>query len=734
MKLLSALSILGIALLVTCSDAQAVDLEFDKGFENSDTQAAVQQWSNDALAQLPPSLHERFSGKIRVRFKSWGKSGPLKTPYCTGGPARDDKSNGSKFETYGRYNALRNIITLNSRLLDEIQLGPEGSRNFDCYHGNFYRLATATLLHEIAHAYDALDLDTSTGKSARRSRLSHTTVSSDPAWTVVDGLHTRLLGFRFSTSKNRDLDRLPSAHAAKNKRESFAAHFEYFLLDADYSCRYPSHQEYLQNHFGWAPSRSDCRSSYEVVARQGTDLADLDPERIYQVRYLLAAPGQKAVSRLGHSMLHFVLCAPGTTRGPECLEQEEEDIVLGFAALTDDSSWRWLKGMIGSYDSMVFFTSLKHQLQKYNHLEMRDAVSYSIDLSREQIRRLTNRAIELYWTYRGPYRFFSMNCATETEDLLKASILDEGYIYGKRRTPKGVLKRLQETGIASQTQAPWVYESDFDFGSRAIVAIYGVAKPRNRKTLFRQIDKLSFEQRRDALSQMQSKLAALGDTDQDGSSADTLDATMQQTQLLGKQLESFRFLEGIIVHKQDKRLASAGIRRLQKLAKRDGNDTELLERFRYLALTMQNGDRDSWSGYGIPLVGEIGPDRAELARELDVLSLRIFSTDHQSTRFAKWEKEKTESESLAAGRYRLLRAYVDIAREVRTAITRQAVARNPQHSNSAIRSLLEVRYGAGSFAATRFSDARINRLRQAGELIAWETSEPSTPLGVPLLQ
>jgi hypothetical protein len=547
-------------------------------------------------------------------------------------------------------------------------------------------------------------------------------------------MHTRLFGFRFPTNKNRDLDRLPSAHAAKSKRESFAAHFEYFLLDEDYSCRYPSHQEYLQSHFGWAPSRSDCRSSYEVVARQGTDLADLNPERIYQVRYLLAAPGQKAVSRLGHSMLHFVLCAPGTELGPECLEQEEEDIVLGFAALTDDSSWRWLKGLVGSYDSMVFFTSLKHQLQKYNQLEMRDAVSYPIDLSREQIRRLTHRAIELYWTYRGPYRFFSMNCATETEDLLKASILDEGYIYGKRRTPNGVLKRLQETGIASQTEAPLVYKSDFNFGSRAIVDIYGVAKPRNRKSLFRKIEKLSFEQRRDALTNMQSKLAALSDTDQDGLGVDTLATTMQETQMLGRQLESYRFLEGIIVHQQDKKLASASIRELQKRARRDENNTELLERFRYLVLTMQNGDRDNWSGYGIPLAEEKGPDRAELARELDDLSLRIFSTDLQSSRYAKWQKEKTESESLAAGRYRLLRAYVDVARDVRTAIIRQAVAQNPQHSNSEIRLLLEERYGAGSFAPTRYSDTRINRLRQAAELIAWETSEPSILLRVPLLQ
>ena len=301
----------GLGLLVMCSGARALDLEFDKEFESSEARDAVQEWSQDALAKLPPSLHARFPGKVRVRFKSWGDSGPLQEPYCSNNRDTGEASTGTSFETYGRYNALRKIIYLNAQLLDKIQLGPNGTRTFDCYHGDFYRLATATLLHEIAHAYDALDLDTSTDTSAKRSRLSRTTVSTDPAWTVVDGQHARLFGFRFASSKNRDLDRLPSAHSAKNKRESFAAHFEYFLLDADYSCRFPSHQEYLEDHFGWAPERTHCQPSYEVVAQQGIDLTDLNPDRIYQVRYLLAAPGKKAESRLGHSMLHLVLCAPG---------------------------------------------------------------------------------------------------------------------------------------------------------------------------------------------------------------------------------------------------------------------------------------------------------------------------------------------------------------------------------------------------------------------------------------
>lgn len=711
MGLLATLPIVLIGLLLNCTGAWALNLEFDHEFKNATTKAAVLQWSEDALAKLPPSLLERLPGEIRVRFRSWGKETALAEPYCAGEASDRDATDGPLYEIYGRYNTHRNIIYINSLLLREILLGPSVDRSFDCYHGNFYRLATATLLHEIAHAYDASDLDASIGKSVKRSRISRTTVSSDPLWTVLDGFNTRFLGFRNPTRKNKDVDRLPSVHAGSNERESFAVHFEYFLLDADYPCRFPSHQEYFENHFDWSPVRGDCRPSYEIVSQQSAGVIDLDPERIYQVRYLMASPGQRAESRLGHSMLHFVLCAPGTAPGPECLEQEEEDIVLGFAARTDGSSWRWLKGMVGAYDSMVFFKSLQFQLQIYNQFETRDVMSYAINLNREQIRRLTLRALELYWTYRGPYRFLSINCATEAEDLLKAGILDETYIYGKRRTPGGVLKHLRETGLIDEVQAPLVYQSMFDDTSRALADLYGAPQVRRQKSLHRRIAKLSYDERRGALERLEIALESTGRFAQASLSDDSLEEIMRTLLSLGMQLESFRLLEENIARHQDKELGNAGLKEFKRLARRDNDKARLLERFRYLVLSIQAGDRDSRQGYGIPLRGESGPDRIELGRELGALRAQLFSWDFQSTRFSRWQQEINWTETLADSRYRVLISYADVAREVRTEIMSRAVARFPELPNSAIRSILEEKFGEASFESTRISDERINGLR-----------------------
>jgi len=701
---------LGVSCFVVWGDANALSLDFDQAFESKAAETAIEQWSNDVLAQLPPSFHQRFPDTIRVRFRSWDNGTRLSVPYCPGDTSNKGSAEEPRFENYGRYNAIRKVIYLNSRLIHEIRLGPEGTRSFGCYHGNFYRLATATLLHEIAHAYDKLDLDASIQKSEERSRRSRTTVSTDPAWTVIDGFHTRLFGFRYPTDKNRDLNRLPSAHAARNARESFAVHFEYFLLDPDYACRFPTHQEYFENHFGWSPQHNDCEVNYEVVSKHRNDAVSLDPARIYQVRYLLAAPGQAAESRLGHSMLHFVVCAPDTEIGPECLEQEEQHVVLGFAARTDDSPIRWIKGMVGSYDSMVFFTSLQHQLRIYNQFEMRDVVSYPIDLSPAEIERLANRAVELYWTYRGPYRIFSINCATETEDLLKAAILDEGYIYGARRTPGGVLKRLRETGRTVEAETPIVYVSNLTRATDALAVVYDISAS-NRKSLQRQIHKLRIDERRRALRRIEDDLARAG-------SGDSANDSMREIMRIGEQLESFRYIEQIIGHQQQEKLSSAGVKELKRAAKYDEEKAKLLERFRYLALTMQAGDRDGRIGYGVPLLTEEGPDREELRHELADVIDRIFKSGFESSRFIEWQQEKYATERLDRDRYRLLRAYVGVARDTRTTVIMQVLERYPDYSNRAIRNMLEDQFGRGSFEPARYSDTRIDNLRRARNVAA----------------
>lgn len=89
---------------------------------------------------------------------------------------------------------------------------------------------------------------------------------------------------------------------------------EYFLLDPSYACRRPALYRYYQQRFGWAPEHSACAQSFAYL-NAGRDfgqqpLGQLDPERVYEVDYLLAEANDNLVSRWGHTMLRLVICAP----------------------------------------------------------------------------------------------------------------------------------------------------------------------------------------------------------------------------------------------------------------------------------------------------------------------------------------------------------------------------------------------------------------------------------------
>lgn len=685
----ASLGLLLIGAALTSPDTRALSLSFDHTFRTAAEEAAVSTWARETLARLPPGLHERLPGTIRVRFRNWGNDAePLTEPRCALDAPDAASETKPVYETYGRFNAVTGVISINARLVREIVLGPSMSRRFDCYHGNFYTLATASLLHEIAHAYDALELDTGS------------------TWKAVSGFNSRFLGF--NTGRNRDLDRLPSPQAAANESEAFAVHLEYFLLDPEYRCRFPSHYEYLENHFSWSPPYHDCRRSYEIVAGQGTRLIDLDPDRIYQVRYLLASPGRKAQSRFGHAMLHIVLCAAGTPRGPECLTQEEEHLVLGFVASTDDSPLRTVNGVTGVYDSRLVFTSLQDQIQKYNDRQFRDLRSYVLDLDRAQTERLIHRALELYWTYRGPYRFLTNNCATELEDLLKAGILDERYLDGRGRTPKGVLKRLIRAGFVGDDEI-LVYASNLDAIRQAAASVYDAPALRGRRSVDRWMESLSYDRRSRALDALNDELDSLRrNTRSDLSFDETMAASLE----LGARLESFRLLESSVAIRQETSLDSARQRERKRFAGKDAEKAALLNRLRSLADSLLYGDRDGAEAYGIPLSGERGTALADVGREFDATMSQV-STWGSGASLAKHEKDLDLTRSLETRRYDALMAYAGFARELRISVVRQALVDHPGRTNEEIRAMLERRFGAGSFEATRVSDTRFDRLRQS---------------------
>ncbi len=175
-----------------------------------------------------------------------------------------------------------------------------------------------------------------------------------------------------------------------------------------------------------------------TVSGTSIETVSLDLERLYRVDYLLADEGTEISSQFGHSMLRLVFCAPGVNDPENCLNDISHHVVVSFrASITDRSSsdlaknsdlWEGLKyylkglGIAGSFPSKMFLMTMTSVIGEYNQFDFRDLPSTPLKLSKQEKLDLLNRILEIEHGYSGSYNFFTNNCKTETEDLLKAIV------------------------------------------------------------------------------------------------------------------------------------------------------------------------------------------------------------------------------------------------------------------------------------------------------------------------
>ncbi len=408
-------------LLLACASAQAdLRLHLDTRHLSPEARQASQRLLDEAMAALPPLFIQRLDRQVDVR---WSDDLPA--------------------NAYGRItrpNALALNANLLPRLLDPQQAEAATGRP----HGTLRRELLATVLHELSHLYDrarvwpqderrllqrcrtqtatlgAVGLaDTCRGQDARRF-----TLSDDPRLLDLAGWqqHVGRRGMR-ETSNGQDA-RSPDLYELSNPREFLAVNMEYFLLDPAYACRRPALHRYLRQHFAWAPPQTPCPPQLAYL-NAGRDfdrqpLGQIDPERVYQVDYLLAEPNDAWASRWGHSMLRLVICAPGRPRGPDCRLDLDQHLVLSFRAFVGDvqlSSW---DGLTGAYPSRLFVLPLAQVIDEYTKIELRGLASVPLQLPRDELEHLVERAVEMHWSYDGDYWFLSNNCAVETLKLLRS--------------------------------------------------------------------------------------------------------------------------------------------------------------------------------------------------------------------------------------------------------------------------------------------------------------------------
>ncbi|KKO00444.1 hypothetical protein LCGC14_0125350 [marine sediment metagenome] len=438
-----------LSLLLASQTHAALAWQLENDRLTDQERRASWQLLDDVAAVLPPLFTDRLDGEFQVRWKD-------RLP--------EDVMGRATF--HGR-------IELNRRWLPALVAGTDVDLPAGRAHSSLRRELLATLVHELTHFYDrgqhwspserrlllhCQRQRASVGKIGlpqlcRGQAERQFTLSDDPRLLDLAGWPEQIGQRGQRETVNRQLARSPDSYELTNPREFVAVNLEYFLLDPQYGCRRPALRAYFRKHFGWAPEQvADCPDSYPYVNasldKERPALGSLDPDRIYEVHYLLAEPNQEWASRWGHSMLRVVMCAPGKEPGPACLLDVDHHLVLSFRAFVDDvqlSSW---DGLTGAYPSRLFILPLTQVVDEYTKLELRGLQSVPLRLSRREQLALVERAAELHWSYDGTYYFLANNCAVETLKLLRSGSNRADLRGLESITPTGLLQGLEAHGLA----------------------------------------------------------------------------------------------------------------------------------------------------------------------------------------------------------------------------------------------------------------------------------------------
>ncbi len=437
-----------LTLLVSTASHAQLQFALDDAGLTPEQRHASQTLLDEAHAALPPHLREALDRDVAVRWVDM--------------PA----------DNYGRAGRLSGV-ELNARLLPSLTDGSAATTRNGRPHGTVRQELLATVLHEVTHLYDRGAYWSAEQRTLLRRCQRHNadlgpvglraecrgqterrfTLSDEPRLLDLAGWPQRVGKRGERDTHNGQVARSPDSYELSNPREFVAVNMEYFLLDPEYACRRPSLARFFSEHFGWSPARqTPCGNGYAYL-NAGRDfdkqaLANLDPERVYEVDYLLAEANQNMASRWGHSMLRLVICAPGRPRGPDCRLDLDQHLVLSYRAFVNDvqlSSW---DGLTGAYPSRLFVLPLAQVIEEYTKVELRSLASVPLKLSRERLEQLVARAVEQHWSYDGDYFFVSNNCAVETLKLLRSGSNHPRLQTLDSITPIGLLEVLEARDLA----------------------------------------------------------------------------------------------------------------------------------------------------------------------------------------------------------------------------------------------------------------------------------------------
>lgn len=444
--------------------AQAFDFVLKgQGLSNAQVHAA-ESLLNQAKEILPLSFKQRLPKTFIVEFQ--------------------DTAAGN----HGSTRIGKNSIVLSNRFLPEM------------VSGNL-RPALGTLLHEVAHQYDfsklvqgpyqkerSYCLQMLKEKNSIQNKKNNVSEMPEQCYWYSHRANVsddKRFVYALSWGEKEIIDstikadaqvvRSPNPYEFQSKAEAFAVNFEFYLLDPEFKCRRPTVAKFFNEHFSFQPfADKNCENSQSVLVSLATatsmteNFKKIDPTRVYQVHYLLAGSGQQMMSRWGHAMLRLVICAPERKAvGPDCMKDLSHHLVVSYRAGVTDLAIDTLKGLMGEYPSQIFMIPLLNVINEYTKMELRDLISYPLDLSRSEVLDFTTRVMEQFWSYRGKYYFITNNCAVETFNLLKHIRPGHlGLANASSLTPTGVRDLLLTHRLARPLTAKDMSEKTYFWPSK----------------------------------------------------------------------------------------------------------------------------------------------------------------------------------------------------------------------------------------------------------------------------
>jgi len=359
--------------------------------------AQLSEILSGARERLPALVAQRLNHRVQVRVVSL--------------PGRTQGD-----ETVAGFVDRRRRITLNRDLLSQTHT------------------MIGTLLHEIGHVYDYASIDfgagfelksfcapmeifETSGLSADESRLCEnqkqleTGISSHPRFQALAGLDAFGHSARLNQFTGREINR----RATINAKEAFATHFERFLTDTDYACRFPAMADYLSEILEHPINNgeSPCRQNLTLFHLNQSSTIEIPFSRIYEIDFLWASEGKSSMSRFGHAMLRLVICAPNREYGADCRRDTRHHLVMNFVGVPEGIDLNVLRGLVGKFPLNLVVSSLTSVINEYNIHERRDLYSIPLALTLTQKQTLLRALQTTYWTHEGKYIFTNQNCTTE---------------------------------------------------------------------------------------------------------------------------------------------------------------------------------------------------------------------------------------------------------------------------------------------------------------------------------